>query len=160
MCILIRHWRAVHTKVHTCAWFMARVAEKNRLNICANNKGADQPACPRRLISTFVVRCSSFFFFFPTKKRLTTLNGEQNDTWNLLVCHRICHFRAIQPFDFVFVLQYNFNDSNTNGSFTVADTNSFWVPRKVFDSSWKQIFWDILRIFSYFIMKMCILSTL
>ena len=39
-------------------------------------------------------------FFFSTKKRLTNLNGEQNDTWNLLVSHRICHFRAIQPFDF------------------------------------------------------------
>ena len=46
----------------TCAWSMARVAEKTHLNICANNKGADQPARPRRLISAFVVRCSSFFF--------------------------------------------------------------------------------------------------
>ena len=40
-----------------------------------------------------------FFFLFSTKKRLTNLNGEQNDTGNLLVFHRICHFRAIQPFD-------------------------------------------------------------
>ena len=77
---------------------MARVAEKPHLNICANNKGADQPACPRRLISAFVAHCSLFLFFL-TKKRLTYLNGEQNDTWNLLVSHRICHFRAIQPFD-------------------------------------------------------------
>ena len=77
----------------TCAWSMARVVEKTRLNICANNKGADQPAR-----SAFVVRYSSFFF--STKKRLTNLNGEQNDTGNLLVFHRICHFRAIQPFDF------------------------------------------------------------
>ena len=76
---------------------MARIAEKTRLNICANNKGADSPARPRRLISTFVGRCSSFFF--STKKRLTNLNGEQNDTWNLSVSHRICHFRVIQPFD-------------------------------------------------------------
>ena len=77
---------------------MARVAEKTRLNIGANNKGADQPARLRRLISALlfaVVR------FFSTKKRLTNLKGEQNDTWNLLVSHRICHFRAIQPFDFV-----------------------------------------------------------
>ena len=70
---------------------------KTRLNICANNKGADQPAHQRRLISAFVVHCSSFFFF--STKHLTNLNGEQNDTWNLLVSHRICHFRAIQPFD-------------------------------------------------------------
>ena len=83
----------------TCAWSMARVAEKTRLNICANKKSADQPARPRRtrrLITAFVVCCSSFF---PSKKCLTNLNGEQNDTWNLLVSHRICHFRAIQPFD-------------------------------------------------------------
>ena len=31
-------------------------------------------------------------------------NGEQNDTWNLLVSHRICHFRAIQPFDFIIAI--------------------------------------------------------
>ena len=81
----------------TCAWSMTRVAMKTRLNICANNKGADQPAHQCRLISAFVVRCSSFCFF--STKHLTNLNGEQNDTWNLLVSHRICHFRAIQPFD-------------------------------------------------------------
>ena len=81
----------------TCAWSMARVAEKTRHNICAKNKGANQPARSRRLISAFVVRYSSFFL---TKKRLTNLNGEQNDTWNLLVSHRICHFRAVQPFDY------------------------------------------------------------
>ena len=45
-----------------CSWSMARVAEKTRLNICANNKDANQPARSRRLISAFVVRCSSFFF--------------------------------------------------------------------------------------------------
>ena len=38
---------------------------------------------------------------FSTKKRLTNLNGEQNDTWNLLVSHRICYFRAVQPFDLI-----------------------------------------------------------
>ena len=79
----------------TCAWSTARVAEKTRLYICANNKGADQPARPRRLISAFVVRYSSF----SKKKRLTNLYGEQNDTGNLLVFLRICHFRAIQHFD-------------------------------------------------------------
>ena len=84
----------------TCARSMARVAEKTCLNIWSNNKGADQPAHPRRLISAFVVRYSSFF---STKKRLTNLNGEQNDTGNLLVFHRICHFRTIQPFDWYYV---------------------------------------------------------
>ena len=46
--------------------------------------------------------------FFSTKKRLTNLNGEQNDTGNLLVFHWICHFRAIQPFDFQFVATWLF----------------------------------------------------
>ena len=84
---------------------MIFATEKTRLNICAKNKGANQPARQPRLISAFVVRCSSFFFFFFLffffeKKRLTNLNGEQNDTWNLLVSHWICHFRAIQPLIF------------------------------------------------------------
>ena len=73
-----------------------RVAEKTRLNICGNNKGADQPAWMRRLIRACVVRCSSFFDEEVSHK----LKWRQNDTWNLLVSHRICHFRATQPFDF------------------------------------------------------------
>ena len=64
--------------------------------MCANNKCADQPAGPRRLISAFVVRYSSSFF---DEEASHKLNGEQNDTWNLLVSHRICHFSAIQSFD-------------------------------------------------------------
>ena len=51
-----------------CTWSMVQVsiraAEKTRFNTCANNKGTDQSARPRRLISTFVVRWSSFFFSF------------------------------------------------------------------------------------------------
>ena len=80
----------------TCAWSMARVAEKTHLNICENNKGTDQSVHLRRLISAFVVRYS---LFFSKKTCLTNLNGKQKDTGNLLVFHRICHFRAIQPFD-------------------------------------------------------------
>ena len=74
------------------------VAEKTRLNTCANNKGADQPEHLRRLISAFVVRCSSFLFEEEASRKLKWI-----DTWNLLVSHRICHFRAIQPFDFFFL---------------------------------------------------------
>ena len=98
VCISTPLKRCPYKSSATCAWSMARVAEKTRLNIYVNNKGADQPARPCRLISAFVVRYSSFF---STKKCITNLNGEQNDTGNLLVFHRICHFRAIQPFDFV-----------------------------------------------------------
>ena len=62
MCILVRHWRAIHTKVVRLVLDLWWVAEKTRLNTCANNKGADQPEHPCRLISVFVVRCSSVFF--------------------------------------------------------------------------------------------------
>ena len=65
---------------------MARVAEKTRLNMCANNKGADQPAHPRRLIRAFVVRYSLPFF---DEEESHKLNEEQNDTLNLLVSHRM-----------------------------------------------------------------------
>ena len=61
VCILVRHWRAIHTKVVWLVLDLWWVAEKTRLNTCANNKGADQPAHLRRLISAFVVRYSSFF---------------------------------------------------------------------------------------------------
>ena len=37
---------------------MGKVMQKTCLMPYANNKGADQPAHPRSLISTFVVRCS------------------------------------------------------------------------------------------------------
>ena len=72
--------------------------------------------CPRRLISTFVVRCSSFFFFFffSTKKPLTNLNGEQNDTWNVFVsrlaprpwCH-VLSLLTISWFKFMYDILYS-----------------------------------------------------
>ena len=64
--------------------------QQRRRSACASAQ-ADQRLC-----------CSLSSFFFSTKKRLTNLNGEQNDTGNLLVFHRICHFRAIQPFDYLY----------------------------------------------------------
>ena len=64
---------------------MARVAEKPALIYVRTTKAPLLFAIAR---------------FFSTKKLLTNLNGEQNDTGNLLVSHRICHFRAIQPFEF------------------------------------------------------------
>ena len=58
----------------------------------------------RRLISAFVVRYSSFFvvffIFFDEEASHKLKWRTENDTGNLLFFHRICHFRAIQPFDF------------------------------------------------------------
>ena len=64
------------------------MCEQQRHRAACASAQADQCLC-----------CSLELVFFSTKKHLTNLNGEQNDTWNLLVSHRICHFRAIQPFD-------------------------------------------------------------
>ena len=51
----------------------------------------------------------------------------------------------------------NVNDWNTDESFTVADSNSFFgSPGNSSQGSRKQIFSDILGKFSYFIMKMYI----
>ena len=41
---------------HECINIIGPRCEKTCLQRCANNKGADQPAHPRRLISTFVIR--------------------------------------------------------------------------------------------------------
>ena len=64
--------------------------------MCVDNKGADQPARPCRLIGPLLYTIARLFF---DEEASHKLNGEQNDTWNLLVSHRICHFRAIQSFD-------------------------------------------------------------
>ena len=93
---LVRHWRAVQTKAVRLVLDLWRESLRKPALIYVWTTKAQIS-----LISAFVIRYSSFFFFFffSTKKRLTNLNGEQNDTRNLLVFHRICHFRAIQPFD-------------------------------------------------------------
>ena len=55
----------------------------------------------------------------------------------------------------LFNIQWNFIDSNTDGSFTVADSNSFLSS----DSFGKQIFRIILGKYIYFIMKMYVECT-
>ena len=82
----------------TCAWSMARVAEKPALIY----KQTTKTQISLRIRAGWSAPLMfAIALFFSTKKRLANLNGEQNDTGNLLVSHRICHFRAIQPFDFL-----------------------------------------------------------
>ena len=88
MCILVRHWKAIHTKIVQLVLDLWRESLRKPALIYVRTTKAQ--------ISTFAVRYS---LLFPTKKRLANFNGEQNDTWNLIVSHRICHFRAVQPFD-------------------------------------------------------------
>ena len=49
------------------------------------------------------------------------------------------------------VIQYNLNGSNTDGSFTVDDSNSFYSPYKILPIA--------IGIFSYFIMELYIVCT-
>ena len=53
-------------------------------------------------------------------------------------------------------IQYNLNGSNTDGSFTVDDSNFFQSLQNSSNSSRKQMFRDL---FSYFIMKLYVVYT-
>ena len=53
-------------------------------------------------------------------------------------------------------IQYNLNDSNTDGSFTVDDSNSFFSPYKILPIAQENKY---LMIFSYFIVELYIVCT-
>ena len=53
-------------------------------------------------------------------------------------------------------LQYNLNGSNTDGSFTVDDSNSFFSPFKILPIAQENKY---LGKFSYFIMKLYVVCT-
>ena len=53
-------------------------------------------------------------------------------------------------------LQYNLNGSNTDGSFTVDDLNSFFSPYKILPVAQENKY---LGIFSYFIMELYVVCT-
>ena len=57
---------------------------------------------------------------------------------------------------FVLSLQYNLNGSNTDGSFTVDDSNSFFSPYKILPIAQENKY---LWIFSYFIMELYVVCT-
>ena len=65
------------------------------------------------------------------------------------LCGSICY---IQVYD----IQYNFNGSNTDGSFTVDDSNSFFSPYKILPIAQEN---KHLGIFSYFIMELYVVCT-
>ena len=54
------------------------------------------------------------------------------------------------------ILQYNLNGSNTDGSFTVDDSNSFFSPYKILPIAQENKY---LGIFSYFIMELYVVCT-
>ena len=53
-------------------------------------------------------------------------------------------------------IQYNLNGSNTDGSFTVDDSNSFFSPYKILPIAQENKY---LGIFSYFIMELYVVCT-
>ena len=53
-------------------------------------------------------------------------------------------------------IQYNLNGSNTDGSFTVDDSNSFFSPYKILPIAKENKY---LGIFSYFIMELFVVCT-
>ena len=55
-----------------------------------------------------------------------------------------------------FMVQYNLNGSNTDGLFTVDDSNSFFSPYKILPIAQENKY---LGIFSYFIMELYVVCT-
>ena len=55
------------------------------------------------------------------------------------------------------VIQYNLNGSNPDGSFTVDDSNSFFIPYKILPIAQKTQYLGIL--FSYFIIVLYVVCT-
>ena len=53
-------------------------------------------------------------------------------------------------------IQYNLNGSNTDGSFTVDDSNSFFSPYKILPIAQENKY---LGFFSYFIMELYVVCT-
>ena len=53
-------------------------------------------------------------------------------------------------------IQSNFNSSNSDGSFTMANSNSFLSPLEIFPIVQENKY---LKIFSYFIMKLHVVCT-
>ena len=57
---------------------------------------------------------------------------------------------------FIVNIQYNLNGSNTDGSFTVDDSNSFFSPYKILPRAQENKY---LWIFSFFIMELYVVYT-
>ena len=54
-------------------------------------------------------------------------------------------------------IQYNLNDSNTDGSLTMDDSNSFFSPYKILPIAQENKY--LMIFFSYFIMELYVVCT-
>ena len=57
----------------------------------------------------------------------------------------------------IFNIQYNLNGSNTTGSFTVDDSNSYFSPYKILSIAQENKY--LVIFFSYFIMELYVVCT-
>ena len=79
----------------------------------------------------------------------------------VLVQSRRVRGRTLCPFSFCilhfFYVQYNLNGSNTDSSFTVDDSNSFYSPYKILQIAQENKYLGIF--FSYFIVELYVVCT-
>ena len=68
----------------------------------------------------------------------------------------MCIHALIYEHSLLVDIQYNLNGSNTDGSFTVDDSNSLFSPYKILPIAQENKY---LGIFSYFIMKLYVMCT-
>ena len=75
-----------------------------------------------------------------------------------LIRTRFClqEFLSIAQENWNLEIQYNLNGSNTDGSFTVDDSNSFFSPYKILPIAQEN---NVYGFFSYFIMKLYVVCT-
>ena len=117
-------------------------------------------------ISTCVIRLILFAtlsicqIFLLTHKSTVSEKTRLNIIYNCFAGH--LNFQALFSiffflfFFFFFYLQYILNGSNTDGSFTVDDSNSYFSPYKILPIAQENKY---LGIFSYFIMELYVVCT-
>ena len=88
---------------------------------------------------------------------LKSLESDQIEisVWSLGHCREIGD-NSTSSFIQVALLQYNLNGSNTDGSFTVDGSNSFFIPYKILLIAQENKY---LMIFFFFIMELYVMCT-
>ena len=118
----------------------------------ATNKGANQPAYPHSLISTFVVRCldsiiplvsiseiSSLYLASMTEQASLSLPWSHTRKTGFLMTWLKCRLKAAMWFSFMLIIWYSVSSKRRSGSqaFTNQVYNFFQSKENLFDSSKK-----------------------
>ena len=94
-------------------------------------------------------KCKSYSHFF--SKNISVYAKFNDQSFNNTLTNSIISFEQLGP-----EVQYNLNGSNTDGSFTMDDSNSFFSPYKILPIAQEN---EHLGIFSYFIMELYVVCT-